>query len=473
MAFHSFEFFVFLTALIFAFHLSGERFRPPLLLVASYLFYAYIHPPHLVLLIGVTLLTFVGSLLLDRYRSGSRLSVFICLILLPLIVFKYYDFSVELVNETSPVQLGFLDLALPIGISFYVFQAISYVVEVYHGTTIPRRKVGEVALYLAFFPQILAGPIERPNKLFPQLERLSSASFKTTYIGLKYILWGFFCKLVVADNVGLIVDRILAGPENESGGSLAIAFGLYSFQIYFDFLGYTGMAIGIACLFGVRLSPNFNRPYLATSLREFWRRWHISLSTWFRDYVYVPLGGKSTRSSKRVFQILAVFLISGLWHGAALNFLAWGLFHGFAYLCEDSFRKRFSTGSKPLPPLRLTFKALRITVTFLVVTMAWALFRLQEFSSIGVVFDRVFYLDRGVFYSSLNSVLFEPHTLITLVVLFLAFSLDSSKIVLSMVNKIPETSREIMTEVALVNLFFLTLLIFGDYGVRDFIYYRF
>lgn len=473
MAFHSFKFFVFLTALIFAFHLSGERFRPPLLLVASYLFYAYVHPPHLVLLIGVTLLTFVGSLLLDRNRSGSRLSVFICLILLPLIVFKYYDFSVELVNETTPAQLGFLDLALPIGISFYVFQAISYVVEVYRGTTIPRRKVGEVALYLAFFPQILAGPIERPNKLFPQLERLSSASFKTTYFGFKYILWGFFCKLVVADNVGLIVDRILAGPENESGGSLAIAFGLYSFQIYFDFLGYTGMAIGIACLFGVRLSPNFNRPYLATSLREFWRRWHISLSTWFRDYIYVPLGGKSTRSSKRVFQILAVFLISGLWHGAALNFLAWGLFHGFAYLCEDSFRKRFSTGSKPLPPLRLPFKALRIAVTFLVVTMAWALFRLQEFSSIGVVFDRVFYLDRGVFYSSLNSVLFEPHTLITLVILFLAFSLDSSKVVLSMVNKIPETSREIMAEVALVNLFLLTLLIFGDYGVRDFIYYRF
>lgn len=474
MAFYSFDFFAFLTVLLCLFQFTGDRFRPALLLIASYLFYAYAHLPHLALLICVTLFTFTGSRILSRRRSTFALAIVIGLILLPLVSFKYYNFAAGLVSGMISANFGLLDIILPIGISFYTFQAISYVVDIYRGVNVPRTTLGSVALYLAFFPQILAGPIERANSLMPQLSSLTRTTANSAYIGLKYMLWGFFCKLVVADNLALIIDQVLVVPDQQSGGSLVVAFGLFSFQIYFDFLGYTNIAIGIARLFGVRLSLNFNSPYLATSIRDFWRRWHISLSTWFRDYVYIPLGGGSSRAARRSVQVLGVFLISGLWHGAALNFLAWGGFHGFAYLFEEQLRRRFP--SKPTAPnrLKLVRRVIQTAITFTVVTIGWVLFRLQDFSSIRLVAERVFYLDREIFYSYINPVLIETHSIIVLGILTTAFALDSSRTVLRIINKVPESPREIMAELATVNWFLITLLLIGDYGNgRDFIYFRF
>jgi len=462
---------VFLAVVLTLFHLGAQRFRCVLLLISSYLFYAYSYWPHLVLLLLVTTVTFVGSQVLNRRRSPVLLAFVVTLIVLPLVGFKYYNFTAGLVNQIGVTDLGLLDVILPIGISFYTFQAISYIADIFRGAVRINNNFITVALYLAFFPQILAGPIERAKNLIPQLEQLVGASIERSYIGVKYLLWGFFCKLVIADNVALIVDEVLYAPEHQSGGSFLIVFSLYSFQIYFDFYGYTNIAIGIARLFGVRLNSNFARPYLATSIRDFWRRWHITLSTWFRDYVYIPLGGHSTRSTTRLAQVLVVFLLSGLWHGASLNFLAWGGFHGLVYLIEEKVRRY-------LPPIPPGFPGvLRITVqrclTFAGVTFAWILFRLSDFADISLVLARVFYLDTDTPYSAIAPLFVQPTTIVVVTLLASAVALDYSQAALRLIDRIPETTREIVAELAVVNWFVVTLGLTSASGVRDFIYFRF
>jgi alginate O-acetyltransferase complex protein AlgI len=474
VAFNSYGFIVFLVYIFAAYNLIPARVRPVLLLIASYLFYAESHLPHLGLLLVVTASAYVGGKSVAAHRGKSILAAWIVVTLLPLLIAKYLNFLIEVVSRLRGGEHpALVDIVLPIGISFYTFQAVSYLIDVYRGAVAPERSASRIALYLAWFPQILAGPIERAGKLLPQLERVRPSTVRNTYVAAKYLLWGFFCKLVVADNVALIVDRVLASPLHESGGSLTATFTLYSFQIYFDFLGYTSIAIGAARLFGVRLSRNFNRPYCATSLREFWRRWHITLSSWFRDYVYVPLGGKTTRGASRVGQILTVFLVSGLWHGAALNFVAWGGVHGVAYLIEEQIRRRFgSMGSKSR---KLTFarRPWMVVLTFTIVTLAWVFFRLSDFSEIRAALARMLFIDRAVPYGSLNAVLTQPASAVFVFVLFVAIVLDSSGGIRVMNERIPKTVGQIVGELTLVNWLVLTLAFFGDRASRDFIYFRF
>ena len=260
---------------------------------------------------------------------------------------------------------------------------------------------------------------------------------------------------------------MLANPAAESGASLAIVFALYSFQLYFDFLGYSTIAVGLARLFGVSLAINFDRPYAASSLKEFWRRWHISLSSWFRDYVYRPLGGRDATGLRRISVVVAVFLMSGLWHGATPNFLAWGTFHGIAYLLEDGARKRF--GRTEI----VAGRDARVCVTFAIVTFGWIFFRLSDQAHIRIVIERIIRLDSQVPYFTLNPVLFAPASMVACALAGTALLLDMwPKLPVNLPEQ-PRSSSQMVAELAVVNLLLVALVLFGDQGAQGFVYFSF
>lgn len=475
MPFNSFRFVLYATAVLVLHNLSPQGFRLGILLAASVLFYADSSLSSVVVLVAISATAYSSAIVVESHRRKALVAISIGAIALPLLGVKYYALATQLLSRVGLIgHVSVSDRLLPLGISFYTFQAISYVVDVHRGVAPAERRFENVALYLAFFPKLLAGPIERARAFLPQLSRRCNSPVLDVYIGVRLALWGFFCKLVVADNVGSIVDGLLTAPQQQSGATLSIAFVLYSFQIYFDFLGYTSIAIGVARCFNVRLSRNFNRPYAATSLRDFWRRWHISLSSWFRDYVYIPLGGNATWGARRIGQVLTVFLISGLWHGAALNFVAWGGFHGTAYLLEEQARKYVSQqlGSTTGKTAVLWLVGQRV-LTFAVVTMAWVFFRLSDFADICVVFKRMSLLNTDVPYGSLNTLLTRSDSLWFVLILLTAIVLDSSNGVRAALRRVPSRSEHVIRELVFVNWLVVTLVLLGDLGVRDFTYFRF
>lgn len=472
MAITSLAFVGFAVIVLLAYNAASVRIRPGLLLVTSLLFYASFSLRHLAVLLFVTLVAYVGGIALDR-RTRWALPVAIVGALLPLFVFKYSGLVASIIRPglSDSVPLSF---ALPVGLSFFTFQAVSYLVDVRRGRADAERDLTRVALHLALFPKLLAGPIERASTLLPQLRTRDRTSGLNLHVGAKLVLWGFFCKLVVADNVASIVDAVLKNPGDESGGSLAAAFTTYAFQIYFDFLGYTYIAIGIARCFNIHLTPNFLVPYSATSLREFWHRWHITLSSWFRDYVYVPLGGNRTRGITRLAQLLLVFTVSGLWHGAALTFVAWGAFHGIAYAVEDFGRRRLAFGVQArglAPPWML--RAARRTVVFTIVTLGWILFRSPDFSTVGIVLSRIAVFDESRPWLALNDVFCQPDSRWFLVLMLAAIMLDASSRFRAVLEEVPNSGRRLAGELAYVNLFAVSLVLLGDLGIRDFTYFQF
>ena len=272
---------------------------------------------------------------------------------------------------------------LPVGISFYTFQTLSYSIDIYRGQIAAEKHLGRFALYVAFFPQLVSGPIERSRRLLPQLHLLHSRiDYARITGGLKLMAWGFFKKMVVADRLAPLVDQVYADPQQQTAAALALATYCFGFQIYFDFSGYSDIAVGSARVLGVELMQNFRQPYLSCSLREFWGRWHISLSTWFRDYLYFPLGGNRLGRKRTAFNLLVVFLFSGLWHGANWTFLCWGALHGMGVLLShatEGFRNRLArlTRLDRFPMARHLFG---VVVTFHFVTFAWIFFRAQSVS---------------------------------------------------------------------------------------------
>lgn len=475
MPFNSLQFFAFLGLVLAIYNLVPTRGRAVVLLLASYVFYASTYPLHLAVLLFVTVVAYAGGRVVAATERRHLLPVFVVLSILPLVVFKVVSFAGSPTgsgDQTKHREL--IDLLLPLGLSFYTLQGIAYLVDVKRGIAGAETNPVSVGLFIAFFPQILAGPIGRAGRLLPQLVNLPKSSLAHAYAGLKWLLWGFFCKLVVADNTATIVDTILAEPQLESGGSLAIAFGMYSWQLYFDFFGYSSIAIGIALLFGVHLDRNFNAPYRSASLREFWRRWHISLSTWFRDYVYLPLGGRATTGLKRMRQVMTVFVVSGLWHGAAPNFLAWGSAHGVAFLAEEWVERRLNwSKGRPHAGLAQASQGARIALTFGLVTLAWVFFRLSDFDEIGLVFARVLFIDSALPYGGMNPIITHLQALLTLGLLGTAVALDSWRRLPLLLVDAPKTSRELLAELAVVNVLVLSLLLFSNQGAADFVYFRF
>lgn len=384
MLFNSIEFLIFLPTVVSLYFVLPQRRRWILLLGASYYFYMSWRPEYIVLILASTLLDyFVGLQLGQETRQTVRRAYLLFSLtanLGLLFVFKYASFFNESLRSlfdwfgaTYPAPA--LHILLPVGISFYTFQTLSYTIDVYRGRLAPERHFGIFALYVAFFPQLVAGPIERASHLLPQFHRTQTFEYETVVTGLQRIVWGLFKKLVIADRLALLVNTVYSNPSEYTGTPLIIATLAFAFQIFCDFSAYSDIAIGSARIMGFDLMENFRQPYYAQSVPEFWQRWHISLSTWFRDYLYIPLGGNRVELPRWCFNTLCVFVVSGLWHGANWTFVVWGALHGLAMIAT-TFASRVASRLPHGWSLPATLGiALKILLTFSFVTFAWIFFR--------------------------------------------------------------------------------------------------
>lgn len=384
MNFNTLEFLLFLPAVLALHWALPHRLRWALLLASSWLFYFWWEPMAGLLLVAVTAATWLCGLGAAREkppavrRACLAMALGACLGCLG--VFKYAGFFAGLIHGGPAWRL-----LLPVGISFYTFQALSYVLDVYRGRTAPEGHFGYYALFISFFPQLVAGPIERSGRLLPQLRRERTLSREQLSAGGWLLLTGYFKKAAIADGLAPLVDAVYAAPGQAGGPEIIAATALFGLQIYCDFSGYSDIARGAAGLLGVELMENFQAPYAARSIREFWRRWHISLTAWFTDYVYIPLGGSRRGLPRRCFNIMAVFLLSGLWHGADWTFVAWGGIHGIYQVCGVLAARR--AGGRT-PQGRGT-GLLRCAATFSLVTFAWLFFRAQSMADAWLLLSRL------------------------------------------------------------------------------------
>ena len=342
MLFNSIEFAIFLPIvfLLYWFVFNRSLKLQNLFIVAvSYVFYGWWDWRFLFLIAFTSFCSWGSGLLIERYNSKPKKAktistLNIVLNLLILGVFKYYDFFAKEFAELFGLSSDgiLLNIILPVGISFYTFQALSYSIDVYRGKLKPTHDIVQFFAFVSFFPQLVAGPIERAINLLPQFEKPRRFDYDIAVDGMRQILWGLFKKMVVADNCAVYVDQVFSNYQSHSGSTLLLAAVLFTFQIYGDFSGYSDIAIGTAKLFGIKLMRNFNMPYFSRDIAEFWRRWHISLTTWFRDYVYIPLGGSRVSKAKVVRNTFVIFLLSGFWHGANWTFIVWGAYHALLFL---------------------------------------------------------------------------------------------------------------------------------------------
>lgn len=385
MLFNTIDFAIFLPVVVIIYYLLPHKFRWILLLAASYYFYMSWRVEYILLIVASTLVDYFSGIRMEKLPDKkSRLPWLIlslCVNLGLLFFFKYGNFALENLNLIFQkvglsTEIPMMKLLLPVGISFYTFQTLSYTIEVYFGKQKAEKHLGYFALYVSFFPQLVAGPIERYSRLAPQFRITQHISYDNLKRGLRLILYGLFIKMVIADNISGIVDQVYAAPDNFASLDILKGIFLYSFQIYSDFYGYSTIAIGSALLLGIRIMDNFKSPYLAKNISEFWQRWHISLSTWFRDYLYYPLGGNRVSKQRWVLNILLVFLISGLWHGANWTFLIWGMLFGLLYILERLVNKGLN-----LQKEHAAYSAGHLLLalkTFLLVSILWIFFRSQS-----------------------------------------------------------------------------------------------
>jgi alginate O-acetyltransferase complex protein AlgI len=400
MLFNSFQFALFFPIVtILYFSLPHSR-RGTLLLLASSIFYMAFVPAYIAVLFLTILIDFVAARRMEQEAGARRrlwLVLSICATCAVLFIFKYFDFFSESAATTANA-LGLswaaptLGLLLPVGLSFHTFQSLSYVIEVYRGEQDAERSFGKYALYVMFYPQLVAGPIERPQNLLHQFDEVHEFDYARVVSGLQLMAWGFLKKVVVADRLAEFANRVFEAPTDHSGLPLIIGTIAFAFQIYCDFSGYSDIAIGSAQVMGFRLMRNFDRPYFAQSISEFWRRWHISLSTWFRDYVYVPLGGNRGARSVWLRNLFITFLISGLWHGARWTFVIWGALHGVYLIVSilTARRRRSMWEALGISDESSLRRAWRVSTTFALVCVTWIFFRANTVADAWYVLTHLF-----------------------------------------------------------------------------------
>ena len=400
MQFNSFTFLGVFAVLVVVYYLLPPRFRWSLLLVSSYYFYSQFQMGYVLLLAYSTLSAYGFGRALEGRKGapGARLLLATAVLsqLVVLLVFKYVDFISDtlvlaltpLMGEDSPLALPRLGWLLPAGLSFFIFSAVSYVVDVYRGVIRAERHLGRLGLYVAFFPKLVAGPIERAGPFLAQVSSGVGFALPTFTFGLQLLLWGMFKKVVIADRLAEFVNTGFTNPGFQSPVTLVISVYFYAFQIYCDFSGYSDMAIGLAAILGYQLMENFRRPYFSRSIAEFWTtRWHISLTNWFRDYLYIPLGGSRVSRPRWYANQMTVFLVSGLWHGANLTFVIWGALNGLyqvVYYMLDGARK---AAAARLPSV--LWGALGILITFHAVTFSWIFFRADSVANAWTIITRI------------------------------------------------------------------------------------
>ncbi len=401
MLFNSIEFLIFFPIVTLLFYLMPQKWRWLLLLAASCFFYMWFIPKYIFILLITILIDYSAGILIEKWKDDiskkkAYLVVSIVSTCMVLFIFKYLNFcSANLVALAQ--HLGWshpqkiLNIALPIGLSFHTFQSLSYVIEVYRGNQKAERHFGYYALYVMFYPQLVTGPIERPQNLLRQLHEHKELNYDNIANGLRLILFGLFLKMVVADNLAVYVDKIYENPFDYSSGDILLGMLFYSFQIYGDFFGYSTIALGCALAMGFSLMDNFKTPYLSGSVQEFWRRWHISLSTWFRDYLYIPLGGNRVAVPRWALNTLIVFTVCGIWHGANWTFMIWGFAYGVLLILERGLRNIHLFDRIEGKAGRLVINTLNVAKTFVIVTLLWSVFRATSFGNLHDLFTALFH----------------------------------------------------------------------------------
>ena len=407
MSFNSMEFLLFFPVVVLIYFIIPHKVRWVWLLLASYYFYMSWNPKYALLMGTSTVITYLCGILIGRtQQKKSKNQIFmkklwvvlsLVLNLAILFFFKYFYFAVSSINSIfsylnlAPVQVSF-DVILPVGISFYTFQALGYTLDVYRGEIKPEKNLGRYALFVSFFPQLVAGPIERSKNLLHQLREKHTFDLDRVKDGLLLMLWGFFLKIVIADRAAILVDQVYNHYEEYGAVALILATVLFAVQIYCDFSSYSNIAIGAARVMGFHLMTNFEEPYLASSVAGFWRRWHISLSTWFRDYVYIPLGGNRVKKGRWAFNVMVVFLLSGLWHGAGWTFVIWGGLHGAYQIIGGYLRpwKQKIWKAMHVNADAASFRIGQILVTFLLVDFGWIFFRSNSLDQAKTIIRKMF-----------------------------------------------------------------------------------
>ncbi len=482
MSFNSAGFIVFLSVVFAVYWALPERYRCPLLLAASYFFYMNWDARYALLLLFITVSTFLLALMTEKSEGKKKkaylaAAVLICLSIL--FVFKYYDFFIgSFIRAAGRMGIvlrpAALELLLPVGISFYTFQSLGYVIDVYRGGLKAERSFIVYAAFVSFFPQLVAGPIERAENLLPQFRSEHRFDYDRTAYGLKLMTWGFFKKLIIADYVAIFSDRVFDKLHSYRGFALVLAAFFFTVQIYCDFSAYSDIAKGTAKLFGFELMDNFRSPYFSKSISEFWKRWHISLSTWFRDYVYIPLGGNRAGKLRSSLNLMVTFVLSGLWHGANWTFVIWGAVHGAARAAESRIRFMKSDAKN------LLSAAVSRVIVFLFVMFAWVWFRSQSVDDALFFFRHMFdgisspvwYLITGCSRRSSIGIGIRKAELIRLIIsiaLLSAYDFASLKTdVIDWIGRRPFAVRH-----AVYLLLIITVLMFRPISEVEFVYFRF
>ncbi len=497
MLFNSIDFLLFFPVVILIYFIIPNKIKYLWLLAASYYFYMCWDAKYALLILASTAITYASGLLIEKanktedsakQKNLKKLIVVLSVIsnLGILFYFKYFNFAINSVSKVfnlMHVELNMpaFDIILPVGISFYTFQALSYTIDVYRGDTKAEKNFFRYALFVSFFPQLIAGPIERSKNLLTQLANPKKFSFDNFREGILLMLWGYFLKLVMADRIAIFVDTVYGDYVSYPGVYLIIATVLFGIQIYCDFAGYSTIAMGAAKILGIKLSENFNAPYLACSVADFWRRWHISLTSWFKDYVYIPLGGNRKGKVRKYINVMIVFLLSGLWHGAGLSFVVWGALNGLFQVVGELLKPVREKAEQYLKIDKDAFglKLAQIIGTILLIDFTWIFFRAKRMmDALGIIKSIFTTANINILHdgSLLNCGLDERNIrllLITIVILLIADCLKNKGIVIrEIILKQRYWLRCIIIVIAV-----LFIMIFGKYGpaydAARFIYFQF
>lgn len=497
MNFNSLQYILFLPVTVILYYLLPKKIKNPVLLAASYIFYAFWGPAYAGFILFSTVSTYCAGLMIGKYRDRKAIKKTILIVTIIvnlgiLLFFKYFNFFAVTISEIfkiagSDMSVPMLNLFLPAGISFYTFMSVGYIVDVYRGRSgtkpnvienyKPERNFIDYALFVSFFPQIISGPIERAGNVIPQFKKERIFDIEHFKQGVTLIIWGMVKKMIIADNLAVIVNTAYNDPHSYTGTQLLFATLCFTFQIYCDFSACTDIARGSARLVGIELMENFKCPYMSTSIKDFWRRWHISLSTWFRDYLYFPLGGSRVSTLRRCFNLMVVFIVSGFWHGAAATFIVWGFLHGLYQIIgivtkplkDKTIYKVIPFDSKFLKPFRIVF-------TFILVSFAWILFRANSLSDALYVMRAIAAIpSHGVFPLAFGTMGVSRFT-----IAFTAFF----TILLSVVD-IATQKRDILRSLSekfwirwiIYLVLLVSIFLFGYYGTgfapQDFVYFKF
>lgn len=477
MLFNSLAFAIFLPVVFGLYWLVPNKYQWLVIMLSSCYFYMSWNVKYILIILFITAVSYICACLMEKFPEKKKKLLLVAgtASLGILFFFKYFDFTAESIakilnlsaDSFRPVSLGFL---LPVGISFYTFQTIGYTIDVYRGTMEAEHHFGKYTAFITFFPQLVAGPIERAGNLLPQIREKHEFNYTQVVYGMKLMAWGFFKKLAAADTLAMFVDRIYGDVYLYKGLSLVVATVFFAFQIYCDFSGYSDIAAGTAKLFGIELMANFKSPYFSASIKEFWSRWHISLSTWFRDYVYIPLGGNRKGIYRKHLNQMVTFMVSGLWHGASGTFILWGGLHGGLQVIENILHRKPDSGRG-----HVWKRIVSMGVVFLFVCIGWVFFRSQTVEEAVYVFKNMFvgagdiqeYMRKGYYDLALTRFRLI-RIMASLIILAMFDYISLKKDVIELTGRLPVVLR---WSIYYILIFYVIIL--GDFGSSQFVYFQF